>query len=44
VAGDTFEFKEATGHTAGRLTVSGDEMIGEITEKATYSIVLRRDR
>jgi hypothetical protein len=44
VAGDTFEFKEATGHTAGRLTVSGDDMTGEITEKTTYSVVLRRAR
>ena len=44
VAGDVFEFKEATGHLAGRLTVSGDEMIGEVVEKVTYSVVLRRAR
>ena len=44
VAGDTFEFREATGHTAGRLTVSGDEMSGEMTEKTTYAVVLRRAR
>jgi len=44
LAGDVFEFKEVTGHLAGRLTVSGDEMIGEVVEKATYSVVLRRAR
>ena len=44
VAGDVFEFKEVTGHLAGRLTVSGDEMTGEVVEKATYSVVLRRAR
>ena len=44
VAGDVFEFREVTGHTTGRLTVSGEEMSGEITEKATYSVVLRRAR
>jgi len=40
VAGDTFEFKEPAGH----LTVSGEEMTGEITEKATYEVTLRRAR
>ena len=44
LAGDVFEFKEVTGHLAGRLTVSGDEMIGEVVEKATYAVVLRRAR
>jgi hypothetical protein len=44
VAGDTFEFKEPAGHTAGHLTVSGEEMTGEITEKATYEVTLRRAR
>ena len=42
VAGDVFEFKETSGHTAGRLTVGGDEMTGEVTEKATYRVLLRR--
>jgi len=44
VAGDTFEFKEAAGHTTGHLTVSGEEMTGEITEKTTYAVTLRRAR
>lgn len=44
LAGDVFEFREATGHLTGRLTVSGEEMIGEVVEKATYSVVLRRAR
>src|SRR5215468_803003 len=44
VAGDRFEFREVNGHTAGHLTVSGEEMTGEITEKATYEVTLRRAR
>ena len=42
VAGDVFEFKEASGHLTGRLTVGGDEMTGEVVEKATYQVLLRR--
>jgi hypothetical protein len=46
VAGDVFEFKETNGHVKGRLTVSGDgdEMAGEVVERATYWVVLRRAR
>ena len=44
VAGDVLEFKETNGHLTGRLTVGGDEMTGEVVEKATYQIVLRRAR
>ena len=42
VAGDVFEFKETDGHLAGRLTVGGDEMTGEVVETATYQVLLRR--
>ena len=42
VAGDVFDFAETNGHITGHLTVSGDEMNGEIVEQATYVVVLRR--
>jgi len=42
VAGDVFAFKETNGHIKGHLTVSGDEMTGELMENVTYSVVLRR--
>ena len=44
VAGDVFDFREPNGHITGHLTVSGDEMTGEIVEQGTYWIVLRRAR
>ena len=44
VAGDVFGFKEANGHITGHLTVSGDEMSGEVVEQATYWVILRRAR
>jgi hypothetical protein len=44
VAGDVFEFAETNGHITGHLTVSGDEMTGEMVEQATYVVVLRRAR
>ena len=46
VAGDVFEFRETNGHVTGRLTVGGDgdEMSGEVVEKATYRVLLRRAR
>ena len=42
VAGDVFEFRETSGHLTGRLTVGGDEMTGDVVEKATYQVLLRR--
>jgi hypothetical protein len=42
VAGDVFEFRETNGHIRGQLTVSGDEMTGEIVENVTYRIEVRR--
>jgi hypothetical protein len=42
VAGDVFQFRETNGHIKGQLTVSGDEMIGEVVENVTYRVELRR--
>jgi hypothetical protein len=42
VAGDLFEFRETNGHINGRLTVSGDEMVGDVVENVTYRVELRR--
>jgi len=42
VAGDVFEFRETNGHIRGQLTVSGDEMAGEIVENVTYRVEVRR--
>jgi hypothetical protein len=44
VAGDVLAFREANGHISGQLTVSGDEMAGEIVEQVAYWVVLRRAR
>ena len=44
VAGDVFDFAETNGHIKGHLTVSGDEMTGEVVEQAAYWVVLRRAR
>ena len=42
MAGDLFEFRETNGHINGRLTVSGDEMVGDVVENVTYRVELRR--
>ena len=42
VAGDVFEFKETNGRIRGQLTVSGDEMAGQIVENVTYRLEVRR--
>lgn len=42
VAGDVFRFKETNGGIRGELTVSGDEMTGEVVERVAYVAVLRR--
>ena len=42
VSGDVFRFRETKGHITGELTVSGDEMAGEVMERAAYSVMLRR--
>jgi|SRR5882762_5679118 len=42
VAGDVLEFRETNGHIQGHLTVSGDEMTGEVVEKIAYQVFLRR--
>jgi len=42
VAGDVFEFRETSGHIRGELTVSGDEMTGQIVENVTYRVEMRR--
>jgi hypothetical protein len=44
VAGDVLDFTETNGHITGHLTVSGDEMTGEVVAQATYWVVLRRGR
>ena len=40
--GDTFRFTEANGRISGELTVSADEMRGELRSIFVYSITLRR--
>jgi len=42
VAGDVLEFRETSGAIRGQLTVNGDEMTGEVVEKVTYRVMLRR--
>ncbi len=42
VAGDVFKFRETNGSIRGELTVSGDEMSGEVVERIAYQAVLRR--
>ena len=42
VAGDVFRFREVNGHITGELTISGDEMAGEVMERVAYWAVLRR--
>ena len=42
VSGDVFSFAQTSGQIRGRLTVSGDEMAGEILTPVRRSIVLRR--
>ena len=42
MAGDVFAFRETNGPIRGQLTVSGDEMAGEIVENVTYRVELRR--
>ncbi len=42
IAGDVFTFRQTNGPVTGELTVSGDEMTGEILEPRRFPIVLRR--
>jgi hypothetical protein len=42
IAGDVFTFRQTTGPVTGELTVSGDEMTGEILQPRRFPIVLRR--
>ena len=49
VAGDVFRFRSARGDVEGQLTVSGDEMIGQMSRAGggggaggAFSVVLRR--
>jgi hypothetical protein len=42
VAGDVFTFRQTNGPVTGELTVSGDEMKGEILQPSRFPIVLRR--
>ena len=42
IAGDVFTFRQTNGPLTGELTVSGDEMTGEILQPLRFPIVLRR--
>jgi hypothetical protein len=42
VAGDVFRFRQTNGPLTGELTVSGDEMTGNVTLRGSAPIVLRR--
>jgi hypothetical protein len=42
IAGDVFTFSQTNGQATGELTVSGDEMTGEILQPHRFPIVLRR--
>jgi hypothetical protein len=42
IAGDVFTFRQTNGRLQGELTVSGDEMSGEILQPLRFPIVLRR--
>ena len=42
IAGDVFTFRQTNGPLTGELTVSGDEMTGEILQPQRFPIVLRR--
>ena len=42
IAGDVFTFRQTNGPVTGELTVSGDEMKGEILQPSRFPIVLRR--
>jgi hypothetical protein len=42
IAGDLFTFRQTNGPLTGELTVSGDEMTGEILQPLRFPIVLRR--
>ena len=42
IAGDVFTFRQTNGPVTGELTVSGDEMSGEILQPLRFPIVLRR--
>jgi hypothetical protein len=42
IAGDVLTFRQTNGPVTGELTVSGDEMKGEILQPRRFPIVLRR--
>jgi hypothetical protein len=42
VAGDVFRFRQTNGHMQGELTVSGDEMTGQVSLGSSRALALRR--
>jgi hypothetical protein len=42
VAGDVFRFRQTNGHMQGELTVSGDEMTGQMSLGSSRPVSLRR--
>jgi hypothetical protein len=42
ITGDVFTFRQTNGPVTGELTVSGDEMTGEILQPRRFPFVLRR--